>query len=109
LDATRLQLGTKFTFHVIMNSSKPQSENAAQLQVSDLSTPTSPSTYVPAEMLVSDGSYTADLSKIYRISWKDQGGLMSKGLKAERFHEVIALGENECEVRTWENQSGVLV
>ncbi|KAK3048552.1 hypothetical protein LTR09_010046 [Extremus antarcticus] len=107
--SARLQLGTKFTFHVIMNSDKPQSENAAALMVCDLSTPTSPSSYVPKAVLEGDGSYTADLSTVYRVGWRNQDGLMAKGLRAGRFHEVIVLSNKECEVRTWELQSGLLV
>jgi len=34
---------------------------------------------------------------------------MAKGLRAGRFHEVIVLSNKECEVRTWELQSGLLV
>ena len=30
------------------------------------------------------------------------------GLKTERFHEIIVLGDEECEVRTWECMGGVL-
>ena len=33
---------------------------------------------------------------------------MARGLRSERFHEVIVRGVDECEVRTWENQGGVL-
>lgn len=33
---------------------------------------------------------------------------MTRGLKSERFHEVIVLGQEECEVRTWECLGGVL-
>lgn len=109
VDAAKLQLGTKFTFHVIMNSEKPQSENAAALTVCDVSTPASPSGYVPTDVLEGEGSYTADLSTVYRVGWRNQDGLMSKALRAERFHEVIVLSERECEVRTWELQSGLLV
>ncbi|KAK5171757.1 uncharacterized protein LTR77_003393 [Saxophila tyrrhenica] len=105
----KLELGTSFVFHVIMDSNKPQSQNATQLKVSDISTPSSDSAYIPQETVEKDGSYTSDPSKVYRIGWRSDGGLISKGLRAERFHEVIVLGDNECEVRTWENQAGVLV
>lgn len=33
---------------------------------------------------------------------------MARGLRSERFHEVIVLGDGECEVRTWECLGGVL-
>ena len=33
---------------------------------------------------------------------------MARGLRSERFHEVIVLGQEECEVRTWECLGGVL-
>lgn len=33
---------------------------------------------------------------------------MERGLRGERFHEIIVTGENQCEVRTWECMGGVL-
>ena len=105
---TRLHIGSKLTFHVIMDASKPSSETPTQLLVTDISTPSKPSTYIPTEVLEKEDTYTSDLQKVYRISWKVHGGFASRGLKAERFHQVIVLGENECEVRTWENQGGML-
>ena len=33
---------------------------------------------------------------------------MARGLRTERFHEIILRGEQECEVRTWEVMGGVL-
>lgn len=33
---------------------------------------------------------------------------MARGLRSERFHEVVSLAEGGCEVRTWECQGGVL-
>ena len=107
-DDGRLNVGTIFTLHVIMNEKKPNSETPTQLKVTDISTPEHPSAYVAADVLESEDTYTSDLSKVYRISWKCEGGFVSKGLKTERFHEIIVLGETECEVRTWENQGGVL-
>ena len=91
-----------------MDASKPSSETPTQLLVTDISTPSKPSTYIPTEVLAKEDTYTSDLQKVYRFSWKVHGGFASRGLKAERFHEVIVLGENECEVRTWENQGGML-
>ena len=102
-----LHVGTLFTFHVIMDEKKPHSETPTQLLVTDISTPKQPSNYL-TEHILKDDSFTADLSSVYRISWKCEGGFASKGLKTERYHEVISLGPNECEVRTWENQAGIL-
>ncbi|KAK4894726.1 hypothetical protein LTR27_007114 [Elasticomyces elasticus] len=107
-DAQKLQPDTPFTFYVVMNSSKPDSKTETGLRVSDMSTPSSPSSYVPQSSLETDGSWTADLQKVYRVAWKSEGGFVAKGLRSERFHEVIVLGENECEVRTWEVMGGVL-
>ena len=54
-------------------------------------------------------TYTLDLTKVYRISWTTEGGFVARGLKSERFNEIIDLGPGKgCEVRTWENQGGVL-
>lgn len=58
-------------------------------------------------MLV-DPSFTADLGKVYRVSWTGDGGPLALGMKLERFHEVIVTGEAECEIRSWEIMSGVL-
>lgn len=33
---------------------------------------------------------------------------MAGGLRTERFHEVIILAEDQCEVRTWECFEGLL-
>jgi hypothetical protein len=33
---------------------------------------------------------------------------VAKGLRSEIFHEVIVLGERECEVKSWECLKGVL-
>ncbi|KAK5717153.1 hypothetical protein LTR15_009042 [Elasticomyces elasticus] len=107
-DTQTLQPDVPFTFYVVMNSSKPDSKTETGLRVSDISTPSSPSTYVPQSTLETDGSWTADLQKVYRVAWKSEGGFVAKGLRSERFHEVIVLGENECEVRTWEVMGGVL-
>ncbi|KAK5679330.1 hypothetical protein LTS10_008145 [Elasticomyces elasticus] len=107
-NAQKLQSDTPFTFYVVMNSSKPDSKTETGLRVSDISTPSSPSSYVPQSTLETDGSWTADLQKVYRVAWKSEGGFVAKGLRSERFHEVIVLGEKECEVRTWEVMGGVL-
>jgi hypothetical protein len=108
-DSALLERGTSFTYHVVMDSSKPDSVHDTKLLVSDVSTPASPSTYVPAERLADDTSFTADLQTVYRISWvQDYGGLMGRGLRMERFHEIIVRGDGECEVRTWELMGGLL-
>ncbi|KAJ9603783.1 hypothetical protein H2200_011969 [Cladophialophora chaetospira] len=104
-DSETLHMDTEFTFHVMM---KPSSETPTQLKVTDISTPENPSSYIPTSTLENDGTYSENLQEVYRIAWKVHGGFASRGLKGERFHEIIALGENECEVRTWENQGGVL-
>ena len=103
-----LHVGTSLTFHVVMDSKKPTSYTDTQLRVTDISTPASPSTYIPQETLDSDPALHADLNTIYRISWTTEGGFVSRGLKSERYHEIIILGEDECEVRTWECQGGSL-
>ncbi|KAK0279014.1 hypothetical protein LTR35_008749 [Friedmanniomyces endolithicus] len=106
--AAMLRLGTSFTFYVVMNAAKPASTTETGLRVSDFSTPDHPSAYIPQATLDSDGSYTADLRRVYRVAWKTEGGFVARGLRSERFHEVIAVGEDECEVRTWEVMGGVL-
>jgi hypothetical protein len=108
VDFGTLYLGTIFTFDVIMNAKKPKNSTPTQLKVTDISTPEQPSNYVSQQVLETDGSHFADLSKLYRIAWKPEGGFVARGLRGERFHEIIVLGEDECEVRTWENQGGVL-
>ncbi|TKA67866.1 hypothetical protein B0A55_08405 [Friedmanniomyces simplex] len=87
-----LQLGTAFTFYVVMNAAKPDSTTETGLRAT----------------LDTDGSYTADLQQVYRVAWKSEGGFVARGLRSERFHEIIVLGAEECEVRTWEVMGGVL-
>lgn len=106
--SAKLHTGTLFTLHVVMDSNKPTKETQIQLRVTDISTPSDTSSYIPTSVLEGDETYTTDLSKVYRISWKAEGGFVTRGLRTERFHEIIVLGENECEVRTWENQGGLL-
>ena len=91
-----------------MNPSRPDKVNPTQLRVTDISTPEERSTYIPTDVLTNDGTYTSDLGNVYRIAWKGEGGFVAKGLRSERFSEVIVRGENECEVRTWELMGGVL-
>ncbi|CZT18314.1 uncharacterized protein RCC_04158 [Ramularia collo-cygni] len=107
-DLSRMRSGTIMNFPAIMDAKKPEKVSDAELQVTDISTPNSPSEYVSKEILETDGSFTADLSRVYRVSWALHGGFVARGLKTERFHEVIVTGENECEVRTWEVMGGVL-
>lgn len=102
-----IQLGTHFTLHVIMDASKPSKFTDTALRVTDLSTPENQSNYVSAELL-QDASFTSDLSRVYRVAWSTEGGFLAMGLRGERFHEIIVLGEEECEVRTWECLGGLL-
>lgn len=103
-----LERGSDFTLHATMDAKKPDKDTPTQLKVTDISTPSERSDYISRDLLESDASYTSDLDSLYRVSWKCEGGFVSRGLKTERFHEVIVLGASECEVRTWENQGGVL-
>ena len=103
-----LHTGTLFTLHVVMDEKKPQSYTPTQLIVTDISTPERPSKYIAKDILDNEDSFTADLGSVYRIGWKCEGGFASKGLKTERFHEVVSFGPNECGVRTWECQGGML-
>jgi hypothetical protein len=107
-NSTTLVNGTSFTFNVVMDSAKPNKTQPTQLIVTDISTPEHCSDYISAETLNSDPSYTSDLTTVYRISWKSEGGFVSRGLKTERFHEIITRGDKECEVRTWEVMGGIL-
>jgi hypothetical protein len=107
-NSTILVRGTSFTFNVLMDVKKPNKVQPTQLLVTDISTPEHPSDYIPSEALTSDPSYTSDLKTLYRISWKSEGGFVSRGLRTERFHEIIVKGDNQCEVRTWEIMGGPL-
>ena len=103
-----LKLGTKLTFFAVMG--RPGSKQTpTHLVISDISTPSEPSTYVPFATLETSSLYTTDLANVYRVAWKgDKGDLFAKGLNVERFHEVIVRGEERCEVRTWEVMGGIL-
>ncbi len=90
-----------------MDSSKPSKTTDTSLRVTDLSTPEKQSDYV-LDALLEDPSFTSDLDRVYRIAWTTEGGFVARGLRSERFHEIIVLGEEECEVRTWECLGGVL-
>ena len=100
-----------------MDSSKPGKVTDTQLRVTDFSTPAQPSRYIPQETLDEEQTFSPDLGKVYRIAWTTEGGFVARGLRSERFHEIIPIsntaggrdgGEEECEVRTWECQGGVL-
>lgn len=106
--STVLESGTRMTFHVVMDPVKPGKVHDTALAVTDVSTPESPSEYVSEALRRADGTFTADLSTVYRISWREGSGWMSRGLRVERFHEVIMRGDEECEVRTWEFQTSAL-
>jgi hypothetical protein len=108
-DLGRMRIGSIMTFDVVMDANKPDKINPTPLKVVDICTPSAPTSYI-SPALLKDPTFTADLSKVYRVSWTGHGGLSTYafGLSLERFHEVIILGENECEVRTWEVMSGLL-
>lgn len=101
-----LHRGTHFTLDAVMDERKPNKVSETQLWVTDMSTPEQQSSYVPKELVESNEGFTADLSKVYRLSWSVEGLFSSMGLRTERFHEIIILSENESEVRTWECQAG---
>lgn len=107
-DSKILEKGTLMMLHPIMDASKPDKDTPTQLRITDISTPETPSSYIKQEVLDDDPSYTSDLSKLYRISWKGEGGFVSMGLHAERFHEIIVVDDRNCEVRTWEVMGGLL-
>ena len=103
-DFSHMHQNSIMNFDVVMDSKKPEKTTATNLKVTDISTPEKQTDYVDS----SDPSFTADQSKVYRVSWTTHGGFVARGLRSERFHEVIVKGENECEVRTWEAMGGVL-
>jgi hypothetical protein len=103
----RMSIGCTMRFTVVMNPDKPNDVTLTPLKVVDICTPSSPTSYLTPELL-EDPTFTADLSKVYRVSWTGNGGMYAFGMKLERFHEVVVTGENECEVRTWEIMSGIL-
>lgn len=112
-DAT-LHKNTRFILHVQMGQTVPGHGSGqggkradTQLRVTDFSTPDEPSSYIDQETLENDPGYFADLSKLYRIAWTTEGLFVRLGVRSERFHEIIVLGPEECEVRTWECQGGV--
>ncbi|KAL6703091.1 hypothetical protein ACN47E_010228 [Coniothyrium glycines] len=106
-DFGTMRIGSILEFDVVMDAQKPNSINKTSLRVLDVSTPAAPSSYLPPALL-EDACFTADLSKVYRVSWTGHGGMCAFGMSLERFHEVIIRGEDECELRTWEVMSGWL-
>lgn len=103
-----LHVGTSFTLDVIMDANHPNSVTPTQCRVTDISTPSYYSNYVPEWVLETDGSYEPDRGKVYRISWTTEGGFVARGLKSERVSEVLDLGEGQALYRTWECQGGML-
>lgn len=91
-----------------MDSKKPTSYTDTQLRVLDMSTPEQISSYISQTTLEAEPAFASDLNKLYRISWTTEGGFVARGLKSERFHEILVLGDNSCSVRTWECQGGSL-
>jgi hypothetical protein len=107
-DPAYMRIGSTMTFDVVMDANKPDSLTHTYLRVTDICTPSAQTNYLGPGLL-QDPTFTADLTKVYRVSWTGHGGMNSLGLmKVERFHEVIVLGDDECEVRTWEVMGGVL-
>ena len=108
-ESSLLHLSTSFTFHVVMDSAKPSKVTDTQLRVTDVSTPKELSGYVPEDVLRGDGTFEGERGRVWRMAWTTEGGFVARGLRTERFHEIIVLGEGEeCEVRTWECQGGIL-
>lgn len=108
-DSTYLVLGTRYDLCAVMDLSKPDKATPTRLVITDLSTPDAPtSEYLASAQLLEDPTFTRDLSRVYRIAWKGDGGFQRMGLQTERFHEVLVKGEGACEVRTWEVMGGAL-
>lgn len=104
-----LHLQTSFTFDVIMNPAKPNNTTPTQCRVTDTSTPEKQSSYISPHILKEDGTYGSDLERLYRIAWTTEGGFVARGLRSERFSEIIVSADGQnCEFRTWECQGGVL-
>ena len=91
-----------------MDAKKPHSVSDTKLRVTDYSTPEEQSDYVSKDLLENDGSFEKDQGRVYRVAWTLEGEYVTKGLRTERYHEIIDLGDQECEVRTWECQGGLL-
>lgn len=106
-DFSSMRIGSAMEFEVVMNAEKPTNITKTPLKVVDICTPSAPTSCIPPDMLA-DASFTEDLSRVYRVSWTGNGGMYVRGMKVERFHEVIVRSDEECEVRTWEIMGGIL-
>lgn len=101
-DQERLYKGTKTRFMFNIGDGKPAT--GAECTVMDISTPDAQSDYIPKEELEKDAGYHSDLGTVYRLCWVQSG----TGLSSERFHEIVVVSENECEVRTWACYKGMV-
>lgn len=103
-----IQQGTKLTLHAVMGGPGSR-ESPSHMIVSDVSTPSSPSSYITSATLDAFAVYTADLSQVYRVAWKgDKIDFIGKHMNVERFNEIIVRGEERCEIHSWEVMGGVL-
>ncbi|KAL1649043.1 hypothetical protein SLS61_006566 [Didymella pomorum] len=103
-----IQPGTKLTLHAVMGDPGSK-ESPSHMIVSDVSTPSSPSSYISAAALSASPVYTADLSRVFRVAWKgDKIDFIGKNMNVERFNEVIIKGEEQCEIHSWEVMGGIL-
>lgn len=106
--STIIQRGTKLTLHAVMGSPGSK-ESPSHMIVSDVSTPTNPSSYIPSATLEAFPVYTKDLSQVYRVAWMgDKIDFIGKNMNVERFNEVIIKGEEQCEIHSWEVMGGAL-
>ncbi|GAD97178.1 predicted protein [Paecilomyces variotii No. 5] len=96
-------LGTRASFHAVMNPKKPENTTEVPLVITDFKP--------PPDALSETGG------RIARIVWSSDHGSGLKGslsswlLHAERVHQIEELdeeGESFAEVRTWEAQKGLL-
>ncbi|KAF3037310.1 hypothetical protein E8E12_002082 [Didymella heteroderae] len=103
-----IQHGTKLTLHAVMGEPGSK-ESPSHMIVSDVSTPSRPSSYISLATLSASPVYTADLSRVYRVAWKgDNIDFIGKNMDVERFNEVITKGEAQCEIHSWEVMGGIL-
>ena len=103
-----LAKGVEFTYIVVLNPETPEVKTPSPEKVYDISIPSAPSDYVPRKLLKNDGSWYPNLRKVYRASWGDNNPATTGQLVTERFSEVIVLGKEKSEYRTWENYGGPL-
>lgn len=103
-----IQRGTKLTLHAVMGDPGSK-ESPSQMIVSDVSTPSNPSSYISAATLSACPVYTADLSRVYRVAWKgDKIDFIGKNMNVERFNEIVIKGDEQCEIHSWEVMGGIL-